>query len=175
MAGGGAVAGAAMFSRSATAATDLSTSITDGVMGRVESTSAESLALRTDHDVVRISAAPDARIYAGGEGLVPDLAAFVPGDRVVAQGRRVSGGGFVASSVGSVLQPIDVTARRVDGSGTLADTALGRVRVAGRLPDAPAGARRAPVRAGDRLSGMAWRDPRTGEQLLLAQSGSTQA
>jgi hypothetical protein len=163
---GGALAGVAAVSRSTSAAAAPEASPGDTVAGRVVSSSTGALDLRSGPDVVRVTAARQARIYAGGSGLVPDLAAFEPGDRVVAQGRW-SAGGLVATSVGSMLQPVELTAQRVDRSGTVAETGLGRVRIGGRLPDAPADADRPQLQAGDRVSGMLWRNPRTGEQLLL--------
>ncbi len=144
-----------------------------GIAGHVVTVSRGSLEVLTRKGPVRVTAAADARMYSGIKGLVDSLDEFVVGDRVVAEG-RLDGDTLVAVSVGSVLEPLSIRVDSVAADGSAALSSAGTIRLnTGRLPDGDGLVGR-PVRGGDRLDGVSWRDPATGETYLLLPASAKQ-
>lgn len=70
--------------------------------GTIVGTSAHSLVIDTADDTLRVTPERGARMFSGASGPVTTPAAFVPGDRVVVEGRRV-GASVRATAIGSIL------------------------------------------------------------------------
>jgi len=168
--GGGVLAGIAGASTASEASAKAGRR---GVAGVVVSAEPARLTLRTSGGSVVVTAAPGARLYSGASGQVHDLAAFVPGDRVVAEGVFASGV-LVADSAGSVFEPLRLRVGRVDRAAAVAETDHGAIRLDGVLPFSRSGRRGAAseLSAGDVVEGLSWRDPRTGGRCLLVAHGS---
>jgi hypothetical protein len=169
--GGGVMAGLAAASATSAAPTPGAgpAAAKSGAVGLVETASKGRLRLRTSTGLVDVVPAPNARLYSGAQGEVADFGSFVVGDRVAVEG-VLDSKVLVADSAGSIFEPIHLTVDRVDARGGVAHTTRGQIRLTPEgLPFTPAADRRRPaaLTAGSRIDGLAWRDPRSGEQCLL--------
>jgi hypothetical protein len=124
-------------------------------------------------DQVLIQLTAEARIQRQGHDA--DLAAFVSGDEVVAQGHW-AGDRFIADSLASVFRQMEGDVTRVDG--TLLETTGGRLLL---TPDTWAMHRSgvstmalSQLRVGDSIAALAWYDP-TREVLMAAAVWTPQA
>lgn len=136
--------------------------------------------LSAGHDTLQVSASgevfdvvaePMARLYSGARGEVADLSHFVPGDRVVLEG-RFAGKTFNASSVGSLFKTMSGTIEAVSSDGSVASSSLGVIALTGgRLPFSPTESNHprkgSKVKPGDKISGLFWVDPSSHQRYLL--------
>jgi hypothetical protein len=173
--GGGVLAGLAGASTaSAAPAAPTPAAGGSGAVGLVESADEGRLRLRTSQGSVEVVPAPNAKLYSGIRGEVPDFSSFVVGDRVAVEG-VLDSNVLVADSAGSIFEPIRVTVDHVDARSGVAHTAHGKIRLTpDGLPFTAAGVRRRPaaLTAGAHIEGLAWRDPRSGERCLLIADGA---
>jgi hypothetical protein len=168
--GGGVMAGLAAASASSAATPGASPAAAkSGAVGLVEAASKDRLRLRTSTGIVDVVPAAKARLYSGAQGEVADFGSFFVGDRIAVEGVRNSNV-LVADSAGSIFEPIRITVDRVDARSGIAHTTRGQIRLTPEgLPFTTESERRRPaaLKAGSRIEGLAWRDPRSGEQCLL--------
>lgn len=146
----------------------------DAVVGTVRAAADGRLTLTSADGDFDVDVQTGTRMYSGALGAVTSAQQFLVGDRVAAEG-HLAGRVLQATSVGSVYTPLTAQVTQVSADGSVAQTSAGAIELhKGKLPFTSAALeavlRGGTVAPGVTLQGLAWQDPRTGEQYLMVRS-----